>query len=192
MILGALFGLIMPDWAEPVTSFISTVYLHGLTLMICGSNRSVTSCHTCWVKISNQRRNAVNFVFLSPHFPHTYWMFCDRLKARGVNVLGIGDAPYEELSTELKDSLGEYYKVNSLENYDEVYRAVAFFAFKYGKIDWIESMNEYWLETDARLRTDFNVNTGIKSDRIDFIKEKSLMKKLYLEAGIPTARQHIV
>ena len=134
----------------------------------------------------------MNFVFLSPHFPHTYWMFCDRLKARGVNVLGIGDAPYEELSTELKDSLGEYYKVNSLENYDEVYRAVAFFAFKYGKIDWIESMNEYWLETDARLRTDFNVNTGIKSDRIDFIKEKSLMKKLYLEAGIPTARQHIV
>ena len=120
----------------------------------------------------------MNFVFLSPHFPHTYWMFCDRLKARGVNVLGIGDAPYEELSTELKDSLGEYYKVNSLENYDEVYRAVAFFAFKYGKIDWIESMNEYWLETDARLRTDFNVNTGIKSDRIDFIKEKSLMKKL--------------
>ena len=34
LILGALFGLIMPDWAEPITSFISTVYLHGLTMMI--------------------------------------------------------------------------------------------------------------------------------------------------------------
>ena len=34
LILGALFGLVMPDWAEPVTSFISTVYLHGLTMMI--------------------------------------------------------------------------------------------------------------------------------------------------------------
>ena len=134
----------------------------------------------------------MNFVFLSPNFPHTYWMFCDRLKARGVNVLGIGDAPYDGLSAELKGSLSEYYKVDSLENYDEVYRAVAFFAFKYGRIDWIESMNEYWLETDARLRTDFNVTTGIKADRIDFIKEKSLMKKLYLEAGIPTARQHKV
>ena len=31
------------------------------------------------------------------------------------------------LSHELKDSLNEYYKVGSLENYDEVYRAVAFF-----------------------------------------------------------------
>jgi len=53
-------------------------------------------------------------------------------------------------------------------------------------------MNEYWLEQDARLRTDFNITTAIREDRISFIKEKSLMKKLYLEAGIPTARQHVV
>ena len=134
----------------------------------------------------------MNFVFVSPHFPHTYWQFCDRLKRNGLNVLGIGDAPYDSLEAPLKAALTEYYRVNSLEDYDQVYRAVAFFAFKYGKIDWIESMNEYWLEQDARLRTDFNITTGIREDRISFIKEKSLMKKLYLEAGIPTARQHIV
>ena len=134
----------------------------------------------------------MNFVFISPHFPHTYWQFCDRLHRNGINVLGIGDAPYESLEAPLKAALTEYYRVSSLEDYDQVYRAVAFFAFKYGKIDWIESMNEYWLEQDARLRTDFNITTGIRSDRISFIKEKSLMKKLYLEAGIPTARQHVV
>ena len=134
----------------------------------------------------------MNFVFISPHFPHTYWQFCDRLRRNGINVLGIGDAPYETLESSLKAALTEYYRVNSLEDYDQVYRATAFFAFKYGKIDWIESMNEYWLEQDARLRTDFNVTTGIREDRISFIKEKSLMKKLYLEAGIPTARQHVV
>ncbi len=134
----------------------------------------------------------MNFVFVSPHFPHTYWQFCDRLHRNGINVLGIGDAPYDSLEEPLKAALTEYYRVYSLEDYDQVYRAVAFFAFKYGKIDWIESMNEYWLEQDARLRTDFNVTTGIRSDRISFIKEKRLMKKLYLEAGIPTARQHVV
>ena len=134
----------------------------------------------------------MNFVFVSPHFPHTYWQFCDRLKKNGLNVLGIGDAPYDSLEEPLKAALTEYYRVDSLEDYDRVYRAVAFFAFKYGKIDWIESMNEYWLEQDARLRTDFNITTGIREDRISFIKEKSLMKKLYLEAGIPTARQHVV
>ena len=134
----------------------------------------------------------MNFVFVSPHFPHTYWQFCDRLKRNGLNVLGIGDAPYDSLEAPLKAALTEYYRVDSLEDYDQVYRAAAFFAFKYGKIDWIESMNEYWLEQDARLRTDFNITIGIRADRISFIKEKSLMKKLYLEAGIPTARQHVV
>ena len=94
-----------------------------------------------------------NFVFISPNFPTNYWQFCRELKNNGLNVLGIGDQPYEELKPELKASLNEYYKVNSLENYDEVYRAVAFFTFKYGRIDWLESNNEYWLMQDAQLRT---------------------------------------
>ncbi len=131
----------------------------------------------------------MNFVFISPHFPHTYWQFCHWLKEDGVRVLGIADAPYDSLPDQLKEALTEYYRVDSLENYDEVYRAVAFFAFRYGRIDWIESNNEYWLEQDARLRTDFNVTTGIRSDRIRSIKEKSEMKKYYIQGGIPTARQ---
>lgn len=134
----------------------------------------------------------MNFIFISPHFPHTYWQFCDRLKRNGVNVLGIADAPYDSLEEPLKAALTEYYRVDNMEDYDQMYRAVAFFAFKYGKIDWIESLNEYWLGQDARLRTDFNVTTGIRSDRIDFIKEKSMMKKIYMDFGIPTARQHKV
>ena len=77
----------------------------------------------------------MNVIFISPHFPLYYWNFCDRLKLRGVNVLGIGDASYESISEECKQSLTEYFKVNSLEDFDEVYRAVAFFAYKYGKID---------------------------------------------------------
>ena len=66
---------------------------------------------------------------------------------------------------------------------------MAWFAHKYGKIDWIESNNEYWLEQDARLRTDFDVTTGIKSDRVAAIRNKSEMKKYYALGGIPTARQ---
>ncbi len=132
----------------------------------------------------------LNFVFISPNFPRTYWNFCDRLKNNGVNVLGVGDCPYDELDENLKLSLSEYYKVSSLENYDEVFRAVAFFSFKYGKIDWVESNNEYWLEQDARLRTDFNITTGNKSDDIGKFKSKSAMKAFYREAGVPSARNH--
>ena len=36
----------------------------------------------------------MNFIFISPNFPQTYWNFCERLRRRGVTVLGIGDAPY--------------------------------------------------------------------------------------------------
>lgn len=84
------------------------------------------------------------------------------LKKNGMNVLGIGDQPYEELNPELKENLHEYYKVSNLENYDEVYRGVAFLIFKYGPIDWLESNNEYWLERDARLRTAFHITSGFQ------------------------------
>ncbi len=68
-----------------------------------------------------------NFIFISPNFPMTYWKFCRELKNNGMRVLGIGDSPYDDLLQELRDSLDEYYKVSSLENYDEVFKAVAFF-----------------------------------------------------------------
>ena len=133
-----------------------------------------------------------NFIFISPNFPTNYWKFCRELKDNGLRVLGIGDQPYDELSNELKDSLHEYYKVSSLENYDEVYRAVAFFAFQYGRIDWLESNNEYWLERDAKLRTDFHITTGFQTEDIPRIKFKSKMKEYYKKAGLTVARYHLV
>ena len=133
-----------------------------------------------------------NIIFISPNFPTNYWMFCKELKNNGMNVLGIGDQPYEDLKPELKESLNEYFKVGSLENYDEVYRAVAFFAYKYGKIDWLESNNEYWLEKDAALRTDFNIESGFKTPDMERIKHKSKMKAYYERAGIPVARYYMV
>jgi len=131
----------------------------------------------------------MNFVYISPNFPDAAWKFCAALKKNGLNVLGIGDQPYDELKPQLKEALSEYYKVSNLENYDEVYRGVAHFAWKHGRIDWLESNNEYWLEQDAKLRTDFNITTGLKTDKIYAIKEKSEMKKYYALGGIRTARQ---
>ena len=133
-----------------------------------------------------------NIVFISPNFPTNYWQFCQELKNNGLNVLGIGDQPYDELNPNLKNSLNEYYKVGSLENYDEVYRAVAFFIFKYGRIDWLESNNEYWLEKDAQLRTDFHITSGFQVEDMTRIKYKSKMKEFYIKAGVPVARYHLV
>ena len=165
--------------------------------ILCRDGRS-TLYGTAWeisrggmrqVSFENKSYSFMNLIFISPHFPQTYWHFCAGLKNNGVNVLGIADTPYENLPWELRNALTDYYMVKNLESYDEVYRAVAWFAHKWGKIDWIESNNEYWLEQDARLRTDFNVTTGIQNDHIAAIKNKSEMKKYYALGGVPTARQ---
>lgn len=134
----------------------------------------------------------MNFLFLSPMFPKNYWHFCNRMKNHGVNVLAIGDMPIEAISQELKDSVTEYCYVSDMENYDYVYRCVAYLASKYGKIDWLESNNEYWLELDSHLRTDFNINTGMKQDVTQIFKTKSGMKAYYEKAGVKTARYHLV
>lgn len=134
----------------------------------------------------------MNFVFISPSFPKSYYNFCDRLKAKGVNVLAIGDTPYDYLSEDVKRSVTEYYYVPSMEYYGDMVKALGYYIFHYGRIDWLESNNEYWLEMDARLRTDFNITTGIQTDGIDFIKKKSEMKAFYKKAGIKTARYHLV
>ena len=132
-----------------------------------------------------------NFIFISPHFPTNYENFCVQLHENGVNVFGIGDTPYENLTDSLKTALTEYYKVDSMEDYDQMYRAVAFLCYKHGSMDGLESNNEYWLEQDARLRTDFNI-PGMKTADMEHVKYKSKMKPYYAEAGIPTARYHLV
>ena len=84
----------------------------------------------------------------------------------------------------MKDALTEYFRVDNLENLEEVKRAVAFLFYKHGPIDRIESHNEYWLELDAALREQFNV-FGAKPEDLKKTKFKSEMKKLFQKAGVP-------
>jgi carbamoylphosphate synthase large subunit len=129
----------------------------------------------------------MNFIFFSPHFPQNSTEFCFYLKEAGANVLGIGDAAYDTLNDRLKYSLTEYYKVSDMEDYNQILKAVGFFTYKYGKIDRFDSLNEYWLETEARIRTDFNIY-GTKTDFIYNLKHKSKMKAFFEKSGVKTVR----
>ncbi|MDR0848255.1 MAG: hypothetical protein LBN10_04305 [Propionibacteriaceae bacterium] len=129
----------------------------------------------------------LNFVFFSPHFPENSTDFCVQLQRYGVRVLGIGDAPYDSLNGQLKAALTEYYLVTDMEDYDQILRAVGFFTGKYGKIDRFESLNEYWLELEARIRTDFNI-PGPSLEFTDDFTHKSRMKTFFRKAGVPAIR----
>jgi hypothetical protein len=113
------------------------------------------------------------------------------LKATGANVLGIGDEPYDMLAPDVRSSLTEYYQVDDMHNYDDLVRACGHFIHRYGKIDRLDSLNEYWLSTEARLRDDFNIY-GVRGNDIDFIRRKSRMKTKFREAGVPVARGQVI
>ncbi|MFD1065847.1 ATP-grasp domain-containing protein [Oceanobacillus locisalsi] len=133
----------------------------------------------------------MNYILISPYYPKNFQNFAHRLKDAGVYVFGIGEEPYEQLGSTLQTSLSEYYRVKSLENLDEVKRAVAFLFYKHGPIDRIESHNEYWLELDAQLREQFHVY-GNKPADLKKVKLKSEMKKLFRKAGVPVVEGSVV
>jgi len=133
----------------------------------------------------------MNFVFISPNFPEGYYAFLEGLKKNGFTVLGIGDAPYETLHPIAKESLTEYYRCYDMENNDKQAEAVAYFEKKYGHIDFIESNNEYWLRSDAKLRERFNVE-GLRPSDMENITNKMKMKEFFLKGGAKVARYHMV
>jgi biotin carboxylase len=133
----------------------------------------------------------VNVVFLSPHFPPNMWLYVRALREAGATVLGIADAAYDSLRAELRDALTEYYRVDDLHAGDQLRDALAHFVARHGPIARLESLNEYWLETDARLRTEFGI-PGLGVDDMSRIKRKSAMKQMFEAAGVPVARWHVL
>ncbi|WP_304128577.1 acetyl-CoA carboxylase biotin carboxylase subunit family protein [Gemella sanguinis] len=124
----------------------------------------------------------MNYLLISPNFPKSQEYFAKRLSEKGITVLGIGTESYDELSPRLQEVITEYFKVNNLEDYNEVLKAVAFLTYKHGKIDRVESNNEYWLELDAKIREDFNID-GVKPSQLLLTKYKSRMKDVFRKAG---------
>ncbi len=134
----------------------------------------------------------MNFVFISPNFPIRNYKWVESLSRRGVNVLGIGDTPANLCHPRLNNSLKEYYFVKDLSNFDDMVKAISYFENKYGKIDYIESNNEWWLFLDSKLREHFNVSSGFYPKDMLKIKAKSEMKQCFKQGGAKVARYVLV
>jgi hypothetical protein len=130
--------------------------------------------------------HGVNVLFLSPHFPPQYHLFCKALKKEGVTVLGLGDAPAHALSHEVHESLSAYFHIHDMNRYDEVMRAVGYLIFKHGRIDRLDSLNEHWLELEARLREDFNV-VGQRPADTARNRSKTRMRDLFKQANLASS-----
>ncbi len=133
----------------------------------------------------------MNIVLFSPHFPSNFRHFVRAVQAVGARALVIADHEQQDLHPELQAALSDYYKVQDLHDYNAVLRACGSFTSQYGTIDCFESHNEYWLEQDARIRTDCNI-PGVKTAEIDFYKKKSRMKEKFHQAGVRYPRGKVV
>ncbi len=78
-----------------------------------------------------------------------------------------------------------------MHHYDDLLRACGYFVHRYGRIGRIDAHSEYWMETEARLRTDFNI-PGPQLGQMAGYKRKSLMKAAFQRAGVPAARGEVV
>jgi hypothetical protein len=134
----------------------------------------------------------MNFIFVSPNYPIRYFKWVEALRDHGVTVLGIGDTPWADIPQRLKNSLNEYYYLPDLSREEDMLKACRYFESKYGKIDFIESNNEWWLEQDARLRKALNVTSGFFPEQMEKIKAKSAMKACFEAAGVKTMRYLLV
>ncbi|MGM9538985.1 MAG: hypothetical protein ACI3VN_11720 [Candidatus Onthomonas sp.] len=126
----------------------------------------------------------MNIISISPHFPRHFYQFCALLRERGMQVFGGGDCPWEGIGKSWRNALTDYRFVSSLWDYGAVYHAAAGYIFHYGHIDFVESENEYWLELEARIRTDFNITSVSGLEAMADMNRKSRMKAAYKQSGI--------
>ncbi|MBQ9456972.1 MAG: ATP-grasp domain-containing protein [Bacilli bacterium] len=134
----------------------------------------------------------LNFIFISPQYPERNYQWVEALAKKGIRVLGIGDSPYHELNSRVRNALTEYYTVYDMTNMGKMIEAVSYYQNKYGKIDYIESNNEWWLQTDAVLREWFGVTSGFYPADMEHIKAKSAMKASFEKGGAKTIRYLVV
>lgn len=133
----------------------------------------------------------MNVLFLSPHFPQQFHQFCLALRAAGARVFGIGDATWEGLSEDVRRSLDEYVHVPTMDSDDALLRAAAYVTWKHGKIDRIDSLNEWWLAREATLREELNV-LGPRPLEVSRFRSKLGMHQLFERAGVPSPPTHLV
>ncbi|HBL18557.1 MAG: hypothetical protein A2X36_09120 [Elusimicrobia bacterium GWA2_69_24] len=133
----------------------------------------------------------MNILFLSPHFPPNFRLFCAALKEEGASVLGIGDAPFDSLDWDLRDSLSEYVQLPGMGDYGDLLRTTAYLISRHGRMDRIDSLNEHWLGLEAQLRLDFNI-FGQKPADLEHNRRKSGMKEVFRKAGVPVPAAELV
>ncbi len=138
----------------------------------------------------------MDILYISPEFPPNYANFTRQLHRAGVRVWAIGEAEFFTLLPDLRACI-RWYGRTDLKNWRLAAQAVnELLEIKHaqgfeGTFDLVESHNEAWLRLEAFINERFEV-PGITRREVDRFKKKSVMKRIFQEAGLRVARGAVV
>lgn len=133
----------------------------------------------------------MHVIFLAPHFPASQRRFVRGLKAVGARVTGIGDAPASHLDEELRGLLDGYEAVGNVTDDGQVYDAVKRIQARGPWVHRLEATIESHMYTAARVREATGI-PGLSYRTVDLCRDKFVMKRFLMEAGVPCARNAAV
>ena len=126
----------------------------------------------------------MRILYLSPGFPPNSHLFCVAAHARGVSVLAVGDMPEHDLPAELHPALDQYVFEPRMGDYALLLAIVQLLVARHGRIDFVESNGEHWLEVEGRLRDDLGID-GLSASDVRRLRSKMAMADVFAKADIP-------
>jgi hypothetical protein len=126
----------------------------------------------------------VRILYLSPGFPPNSHLFCVAARARGANVLAVGDIPEQDLPPEARQAFEAYVFEPRMGEYERLLGVVQSLVALYGPIDFVESNGEHWLEVEGRLRDDLCIE-GLSAQDVRRLRSKLAMAQVFETAGVP-------
>lgn len=127
----------------------------------------------------------MRILYLSPGFPPNSHLFCVAAHARGASVLAVGDMPESDLPPEARKALELYVFEPRMADYDVLLATVVSLVAQHGRIDFVESNGEHWLEVEGRLRDDLGIE-GLTARDVARLRSKLAMAEAFEAAGVPS------
>jgi hypothetical protein len=126
----------------------------------------------------------MRILYLSPGFPPNSHLFCVAAHARGASVLAVGDMPADALPRAAHQALERYVFEPRMGEYAILLDIVRSLVAAHGRIDFVESNGEHWLEVEGRLRDDLGID-GLSAQDVRRLRSKLAMAEAFASAGVP-------
>ncbi|MDQ6685146.1 MAG: ATP-grasp domain-containing protein, partial [Pseudomonadota bacterium] len=130
------------------------------------------------------RIETVRILYLSPGFPPNSHLFCVAAHARGASVLAVGDMPETDLTPEAHQAFECYVFESRMGEYEVLLGIVKSMIAEHGRIDFVESNGEHWLEFEGRLRDNLGIE-GLSARDVGRLRSKLAMAEVFEKAGVP-------